>query len=199
MLFTSEQLTNRLEQLFHEGRQYWDLQKQYLSLHATEVLTRLLSMLVLLIVLILVGSMVLLFGSFAVAYWLGELLDSTLLGFAIIAGLLLVMSLLVYANRKSWIYIPITTFVVKLLVSSLPSPSQEAVAMEKAHLREKLDESQRELKNTASTLLEPASPAKNKWDNASNLLQHGLTIYRGVQIGVSIVGALRRMFRGKRF
>ena len=199
MLFTSEQLTNRLEQLFHDGRQYWDLQKQYLSLHAAEVLTRLLSMLVLLIVLILVGSMVLLFGSFAVAYWLGELLDSTLLGFAIIAGLLLVMSLLVYANRKSWIYSPITTFVVKLLVSSLPSPSQEAVAMEKAHLREKLDESQRELKNTASTLLEPAPPAKNKWDNASNLLQHGLTIYRGVQIGVSIVGALRRMFRGKRF
>ena len=39
MLFTSEQLTNRFEQLFHEGREYWDLQKQYLSLHAAEVLT----------------------------------------------------------------------------------------------------------------------------------------------------------------
>jgi hypothetical protein len=197
MLFTSEQLTNRLEQLFHEGRQYWDLQKQYLSLHAAEVLTRLLSTVVLLIVLILVGSMVLLFGSFAVAYWLGELLDSTLLGFAIIAGLLLVISLLVYANRKSWIYIPITRFVVGLLVSSLPSPSQEAVAMEKVHLREKLDENEREIKNTASTLLAPAAPAKNKWGNASNLLQHGLMIYRGVQIGVSIVGALRRVFRVK--
>ena len=72
------------------------MQKQYLSLHAAEVLTRLLSMVVLLIILILVGSMVLLFGSFAVAYWLGELLDSTLLGFAVIACLLLVMSLLVY-------------------------------------------------------------------------------------------------------
>lgn len=198
MLFTSKQLTNRFEQLFHEGREYWDLQKQYLSLHAAEVLTRLLSMVVLLIILILVGSMVLLFGSFAVAYWLGELLDSTLLGFAVIACLLLVMSLLVYANRKSWIYIPITRFMVRLLVTSaLPSPSQEAITMEKAHLREKLDENERELKNTASTLLEPASPAKNKWDNASNLLQHGLMIYRGVQIGVSIVGALRRVFRGK--
>lgn len=198
MLFTSEQLTNRLEQLFHEGRQYWDLQKQYLSLHAAEILTRLLSTLVLLLVLILVGSLVLLFGSFAVAYWLGELLDSTLLGFAIIAGLLLVISLLVYSNRKSWIYIPMTRFVVSLLVSGLPAPSQEAVTMEKAHLREKLDENERELKNTATTLLEPAPAAKNKWDNASNLLQHGLTIYRGVQIGVSLISALRRVFKVKR-
>ena len=77
MLFANEQMTSQMGALLEEGRQYWNLQKKYLGLHTAEVLTRLLSRIALVLILILVGSLVLLFGSFALAFWLGALLDST--------------------------------------------------------------------------------------------------------------------------
>lgn len=194
-MFANEQLTSQMEQLFTEGRNYWNLQKQYLSLHSAEILTRLLSTLVLVLVLLLVGSMVLLFGSFALAFWLGEVLDSSLLGFGIIALVLLLIVILVWANYKVWIVRPITRFVVNLLVSSLTVPSQEAIALEKSHLREQLEDNQRELKETATKLLSPTTQTKSGWDNVATWLQNGLTVYRGIQVGASAIMAIRSIFK----
>ena len=109
----------------------------------------------LVLTLILVGSLVLLFGSFAMAYWLGNLTGSTTLGFGIIAAVLVLIAVVVYANRMSWIVLPTTRFMVSLLASSLAVPSQEGIAMEKAHLSEQLDANQRDMKNTATSLLAP--------------------------------------------
>ncbi|MCR5180025.1 MAG: hypothetical protein K6C30_02245 [Bacteroidaceae bacterium] len=194
-MFNNEQLTAQMEHLFNEGRRYWELQKQYLSLQSVEVLTRLLSTVVLILILILVGSMVLLFASFALAFWLGEMLDSTLLGFGIIAGVLLLLFLLVYAKRNAWIVRPTTAFMVNLLASTLTVPTQEAIALEKEHLRQQLDDNQREIKETTSGLLAPQAQARNKWDRASNLFQNGMAIYRGIQMGVSVIAAVRGIFK----
>ena len=101
MLFANEQMTSQMGALLEEGRQYWNLQKKYLGLHTAEVLTRLLSRIALVLILILVGSLVLLFGSFALAFWLGALLDSTTLGFCIIAGLLLLLRCTEELGQKS--------------------------------------------------------------------------------------------------
>ena len=195
MLFANDRMTSQMGQLFEEGKQYWNLQKKYLGLHTAEVLTRLLSTLALVLVLVLIGSLVLLFGSFAIAFWLGELLDSSLLGFGIIAAVLLLVALLIYANRINWIVRPTTRFMVGLLASSLVVPSQEAITMEKAHLREQLESNQKEIKETATTLLDPLPDPKNRWDSAANLLQNGMSIYRGILLGVSAVTALRNIFK----
>lgn len=181
-------------QLFEEGKRYWNLQKQYLSLHTAELLTRLLSTVALFLILILVGSLVLLFGSFTFAYWLGELLDSYVLGFGIIALVLLLLAIIVYANRMNWIVRPTTRFMVNLLASSLTIPTQEAITLEKAHLREQLETNQREMKETAETLFSPYPVAKNRWDTAANLFQNGISIYRGIQLGVSAIVAIRNVF-----
>lgn len=195
MLFANEQMTSQMGALLEEGRQYWNLQKKYLGLHTAEVLTRLLSRIALVLILILTGSLVLLFGSFALAFWLGTLLDSTTLGFCIIAGLLLLLAFVVYANRVNWIVAPTTRFLVSLLATSLVVPSQEGIAMEKSHLREQLDDYQRDMKDTANALLSPLPEAKNRWDSAANLFQNGMSIYRGIQLGVSAIVALRSVFK----
>ena len=170
--------------LFEEARQWWGLQKQFVSLSATEVLTRLFSTIALWTILILVGSMVLLFASFALAYWLGDLLGSTMLGFGIIAAGLLLLVTLVWANRRAWIVVPTTRFMVSLFVSSLKVPTQEGIAME----------NQTALRDTAGSMLAPAAEARNGWESATNLLQNGMTIFRGVQIGLGAVAAFRRVF-----
>lgn len=195
MLFSNEQTTAQMSQLFGEARQWWELQKQYLSLHGTEILTRLFSAIALWAILILVGAMVLLFGSFALAFWLGDLLGSTMLGFGIIAVVLLLAVMLVWANKRSWIVLPITRFMVSLLVSELAVPTQEGVALEKEHVRKQLENSQGEMRQTASNILSPATEARNGWDNAMGLFQNGMTIYRGVQIGLGAVAAFRSFFK----
>lgn len=197
MLFSNEQTTAQMSQLFEEARQWWGLQKQYVGLQATEVLTRLFTAIALWGVLILVGSMVLLFGSFALAFWLGGLLDSTTLGFCIIALVLLLAVMLVYANRRSWILVPITRFMVNLLVSSLKVPTQEGILMEKERVGQQLAQNQTDLRESASNLLMPASEPRNAWDHVAFVLQNGMNIFRGVQIGISIVAACRKIF-GKR-
>lgn len=199
MFFENGQTTEQMSRLFTEAKQYWTLQKQHLSLQTTEVLTRLLSAIALWAIVILIGSLVLLFASFAIAFWLGGLLGNTVWGFVIIAAVLLVVTLLVYANRTAWIIVPVTRFMVSLFVSSLASPTREGVAMEKVRVQEKLDESQLQMRETASTLLSPLPEAKNRWDRATGLFQNGMSIYRGLQLGISAIAAFRAIFgRGKR-
>lgn len=199
MFFENGQTTEQMSRLFTEAKQYWTLQKQHLSLQTTEVLTRLLSAIALWAIVILIGSLVLLFASFAIAFWLGGLLGNTVWGFVIIAAVLLVVTLLVYANRTAWIIVPVTRFMVSLFVSSLTSPTREGVAMEKVRVQEKLDESQLQIRETASTLLSPLPEAKNRWDRATGLFQNGMSIYRGLQLGLSAIAAFRAIFgRGKR-
>ena len=167
MNFTNEQTTARMTDLFEQARRYLRLQKDYLSLHGVEVLTRLFSAIALAAILILVGFLVVLFGSFALAYWLGELLGSHILGFTIIAGVLLLCTLLVYANRKAWIVLPTTRFMVSLLTPQITIPTQEGITLEKERVHDQL---------------------------ATNLLQNGLTVYRALQLGLSAVAAARTVF-----
>lgn len=195
MFFNSEQTTTLMGQLFEEARQYFRLQKEYLSLHGTEIMSRLFSTIALWVILILVGFMVLLFGSFALAYWIGDILGSSVLGFAIIAAVLFLGAMLVYVNRVSWIVAPTTRFMVSLFVSNLIVPSQEAIAIEKEHVRQNLEDSQQDLKTTASSILAPLPQPQNKWESFSNLFQHGLTLFRGIQIGMSAIAAARTLFK----
>ncbi len=199
MDITNEQTTTRMTNLFEQGRRYLQLQKDYLSLHGVEVLTRLFSAIALAAILILVGFLVVLFGSFALAYWLGELLGSHILGFTIIAGVLLLFTLLVYANRKAWIILPTTRFMVSLLTPQLTISTQEGITLEKERVQEQLTTNQGEIKETTSALLSPIPEARTRWETISNLLQNGLTLYRGLQLGLSALAAARTVFGlGKR-
>ena len=195
MLFTNEQTTAQLGQLMEEAQQWWRLQKNYVGLQGTQILTRLFSAIALWAILILVGSMVLLFASFAVAYWLGELLGSTMLGFAIIAATLFLAVMLFYVNRYNWIVKPTTRFMVSLFVSHIAVPTEEGVAMEKEHVRQQLQQSQEQLKDTAGDILTPASEPRSGWEHAGYLLQNGMTIFRGVQIGLGAITAFRKVFK----
>lgn len=194
MGITNEQTTVRMSQLFEQARRYLTLQKDYLSLNGVEVLTRLFSTIALAAIFILVGFLVILFGSFALAYWIGSLLDNQILGFAIIAGVLLLCALLVWANRQTWIIIPTTKFMVSLLSTQVVYPTQEGIAVEKEHLRQQIAENQEDIKDSANEIFAPLPQARNRWESANNLFQSGMNIFRGIQIGLSVIAAARSVF-----
>jgi len=194
MNITNEQTTSQFTHLFEQVRDYLTHQKDLLSLNTVQVLTRLFSMLLLWTVLLLVGSLVILFASFALAYWLGNLLGNNVLGFVIIAGVLLLSACIFYLNRRTWVFTPIMGFMVSLLASYLTPPTEEAVVLEKERLTQKIEEEQHEIKETTNTLMNPVHTARNRWESAANLLQNGWNIYRGLQLGLSAVAAIRRVF-----
>jgi len=194
MTIANEQTTSRMSQLLEQVRLYFTLQKNYLSLHGVEILTRLFSAIALAAILILVGFLVILFGSFALAYWIGELLNSQILGFAIIAGVLLLTAMLIWANRMAWIVMPTVHFMIGLLATEVVQPTLEGVVAEKKKLEEQLAESQLQMKDNAHQLLAPQPAARDRWDYAMNLLHNGWTIFRGVQLGLSFVEATRQIF-----
>ncbi|MBQ9284716.1 MAG: hypothetical protein IJ209_00300 [Bacteroidaceae bacterium] len=194
MLFDKGQTTEQMTTLITEARNYWNLQRKNISLETTEVLTRLLTAIALWGIIILVGALVLLFASFALAYLLGVWLGSEVWGFAIIAGVLLFITLLIYVNRTAWIAAPVGKFMVSLFASQMQDPTREAVAMEKAHVKEKLDESQTLMRTTASSLFSPKPQSKDRWDRATRLLANGVDIYRAVQFGLSAVTAVATVF-----
>ena len=117
----------------------------------------------------------------------------------IIAAVLLLCAFLVYVNRKAWIVLPTTRFMVGLLASKLTHPTEEGIAVEKERLREQLNDNQGEMKETTSTLLSPLPEARTRWESVSHLLQNGFTLYRGLQLGLSALAAARTVFGlGKR-
>ena len=199
MNIANEQTTSQFTHLFEQVRDYLTHQKDLLSLNTVQVLTRLFSMLLMWTVLLLVGSLVILFASFALAYWLGNLLGNNVLGFVIIAGVLLLSACIFYLNRRTWVFTPIMGFMVSLLASYLTPPTEEAVVLEKERLTQKIEEEQHEIKETTNTLMNPVQTARNRWESAANLLQNGWNIYRGLQLGLSAVAAIRRVFgRGRK-
>ncbi len=194
MNIENEQTTARMSQLFEQVRRYFALQKDYLSLHGVEMLTRLFTAIALAAILILAGFLVILFGSFALAYWIGSLLDSTIQGFSIIAGVMLLLALLVWAKRTAWIVLPATRFMINLFATEVVIPTLDGVKIEQERLRQQLTSEEEKMKETANGILTPPAASQNRWEMASNLLHNGMNIYRGLQIGLSVVAAARTVF-----
>ncbi|WP_373515623.1 phage holin family protein [Persicitalea sp.] len=67
------------------------------------------------IVLAILGLFFLVFASISLALWLGDLTNSTALGFLLVAVIYGLIAALMYANRNKWLFLPLmNTFLRKL-------------------------------------------------------------------------------------
>ena len=104
--------TRSFQALFTEVRHYLELQKKYLAMETAEKVTILLSTVAIAAVCLVLGSIVLLFASVALAYWLGNIIGCNALGFLSVSVAILFLMLLFYSNREKWIIIPLARFVI---------------------------------------------------------------------------------------
>jgi hypothetical protein len=108
----NDSLSSQIKHLVDEIKVYVNLRVSYLRLNVAEFLIRFFSGLVLWMVVFLFLFFVLVFGSFAFAYWFGELTGHISLGFLIIAGFYILLALLIYAFRRPLIVRPFTQMVI---------------------------------------------------------------------------------------
>jgi hypothetical protein len=115
-MLSSDKNVETLSQLIEMVKHNFELRKEYAKLDIVEKVVRLLTMFALALIVIILISAILLFTSTAIAVWLSQymaLYQSLLL----VAGFYLLMLILGYAMRSSWIERPLVTFLSKLLLN----------------------------------------------------------------------------------
>lgn len=116
-MFSSNKNIETIRLLLEEAKRYFDLQKKFVRLDATEKMTMLLSALTLGAILLLIGTIVVFYLSVTAALYLGDLIGSRAGAFGIITLLLAVLFVIVYACRRKLIIKPMTRFLAGIFLS----------------------------------------------------------------------------------
>ncbi len=116
-MFSGKKDIDSMHKLFLELKNYLELQKRFVMLDAAEKLTVLLSAIAIGAVALILISMLLLFATFALAYYIGDLLHSLPLGFALIAIFLGVLLLFFYINRNKFVIQPLARLMASLFIN----------------------------------------------------------------------------------
>lgn len=105
-----------IQRLIGSLKRYLHLQRDFVMLTLAEKLTVVLAVLLVGGIVLLLAAMVLVFASLAVSSLLAEWLGSDAAGYGIVAVFYLLVAIVVWLNRKSWIADPIANFLATLFV-----------------------------------------------------------------------------------
>ena len=116
-MFSNSKNIENIGRLFLEFKKYLELQKEFVKLDATEKTAVVFSAALIVAVILLLGSIALLFFAFAMAYYLGNVLESWSLGFCVIGAAVVIIALIFYSNRNRMVIQPIARFMANLILS----------------------------------------------------------------------------------
>ncbi len=116
-MFSNSKNIENIGRLFLEFKKYLELQKEFVKLDATEKTAVVFSAALIVAVILLLGSIALLFFAFAMAYYLGNVLESLSLGFCVIGAAVVIIALIFYSNRNRMVIQPIARFMANLILS----------------------------------------------------------------------------------
>ena len=115
-MLSSDKNVESIAQLVESVKNYVGLQGEYLKFNAVEKIVRLTTALTLTIVFIILCVAILFYLSFALIYAIAPL-TGTALAFFIMAVLFLILLIVVFIKRKSWIERPLVRFLSEILLS----------------------------------------------------------------------------------
>lgn len=98
-----------------------------MTLGAAESLTKVLSALVIGAILFLFGCIILLLACIALAYLIGEYTGSTSAGFAVMSGIILVLVLIFWFNRKQWVMQSIASLMIQVFFGQRRSDNNDMI------------------------------------------------------------------------
>lgn len=105
-MFSTDKNIDTLAQLVKSVKDYIGLQKDLLQLNAVTKTAHVLTLLLLFVILSFFLLLIIIFLSLAVAFALSSIMP-TALAFLTIAGVYMLLLILVYAKRKTWILQPL--------------------------------------------------------------------------------------------
>ncbi len=116
MDYKSEPMEN-FQQLYDDIKKYVSLQTEYVKVEFVEKLTILLSTLLIIMLVLILAITGLFYLFFSFAYALVPLVGSIALAFALVSGLYLLLIILIFVFRKTFIINPMTRFLSKLFLT----------------------------------------------------------------------------------
>ena len=115
-MLSSDKNVETLAQLIEVLKHYFGLQKEYVKLDVIDKVVRLLTAATLAVIFFLIIIAVLMYLSFAAAFWLANYM-STATAFLIMGGVHLLIFIVFIIFRKPWIEKPLVHFLAGLLLS----------------------------------------------------------------------------------
>ncbi|MEP7263402.1 MAG: phage holin family protein [Bacteroidota bacterium] len=103
----------KVERLLGNIKDYAETRFDIILLNSQEKVSNVLSSLTTVAVLVLCGLFVLLFASIGAAWLIGHAMHNPSIGFFIVGGFYLLITLLVFYNRDQWIRNPVTNSLLK--------------------------------------------------------------------------------------
>ena len=120
---------NKSENFFQElkdvGVKHFNNKLEWTKLVAVEKSSKIIGALGSFIVLGVIGSLLLAYASLMLGFLFTELLGSPFYGFGVVAAFLLVLLLIVKANRKKWIEIPLMNLIIQILLENNDGESKD--------------------------------------------------------------------------
>lgn len=116
-MFSNSKNIENIGRFFLEFKKYLELQKEFVKLDATEKTAVIFSGALIVAVILLLGAIALLFFAFAMAYYLGNVLESLSLGFCVIGAAVVIIALIFYSNRNRMVIQPVTRFMANIILS----------------------------------------------------------------------------------
>ncbi len=107
---------NNIEKLIEDAKGYLDTRIELAKLQTIEKTSEVAGSASVALLLLIFFSMVFLFGSIALAYYISEITGKYSVGFLCVAGINLLIGLIVYFSRERWINKPITNLIIKTLL-----------------------------------------------------------------------------------
>lgn len=111
-----ETTAKQIELLYDKVKEYTETSIELYKLNAVEVTADVVSSIISRLALALVFSLFTLFVNIAISLLIGNLLGAYYLGFLIVSGFYLVLSLIIYFFNKNLIKVPITNLVIDKLL-----------------------------------------------------------------------------------
>jgi lipopolysaccharide export LptBFGC system permease protein LptF len=115
-MLSSDKNVETFAQLIEVLKHYLGLQTEYVKLDVVDKVVRLLTAAALAILFFFILIAVLMFFAFALAYWLATF-TGTALAFLIVGLVHLLLFIVVFSFRKTWIQKPLVHFLATLLLS----------------------------------------------------------------------------------
>ena len=114
-MLSNDKNVESIAQLIEVLKHYLGLQTEYVKLDVIDKVVRLLTAATLAVLFFFIFVAVLMYFSFALAFWLSAYMGLTK-AFLIVAGLHLLVFLVIIAKRRSWIEKPLVSFLAGVLL-----------------------------------------------------------------------------------
>jgi hypothetical protein len=106
-------MEEKIERLVSNVKEYAEERINLVMLNAQEKTARAIASTASVLIVIVLGIFTLAFLSFALAWFIGQMLEQPFLGFLIVGGVYLLAAILLWVNRVRWIGFPVMNAFIK--------------------------------------------------------------------------------------